>query len=102
MSEHEIGRTSMRSRMVANVSESDLGSRLQLAGWVHRRRDLGGLVFLDLRDRSGLLQVSLGPGWTEPAALATAHALGHEDVVQVEGVLALRPQPNPDLPTGRF
>jgi aspartyl-tRNA synthetase len=102
MSEHEIGRTSMRSRMVANVSESDLGHRLQLAGWVHRRRDLGGLVFLDLRDRSGLLQVSLGPGWTEPAALANAHALGHEDVVQVEGVLALRPDANPDLPTGRF
>jgi aspartyl-tRNA synthetase len=102
MSEHEIGRTSMRSRMVANVSESDLGSRLQLAGWVHRRRDLGGLVFLDLRDRSGLLQVSLGPGWTEPTALANAHALGHEDVVQVEGVLSLRPEANPDLPTGKF
>jgi aspartyl-tRNA synthetase len=71
-----------------------------LAGWVHRRRDLGGLVFLDLRDRSGLLQVSLGPGWTDASSLEAAHALGHEDVVQVEGTLELRPEPNPELPTG--
>jgi aspartyl-tRNA synthetase len=102
MSDHEIGRTSMRSRMVANVSEADLGAALRLAGWVHRRRDLGGLVFIDLRDRSGLLQVSLGPEWTEADSLETAHSLGHEDVVQVEGVLSLRPEPNPEMPTGRL
>ena len=102
MSENEIGRTSMRSRMVANVFEGDVGSTLRLAGWVHRRRDLGGLVFVDLRDRSGLVQVSLGPDWTDASSLDSAHALGHEDVVQVEGVLSLRPDPNPELPTGRF
>jgi aspartyl-tRNA synthetase len=100
MSEHETGHTSLRSRMLATVSESDAGAALRLAGWVHRRRDLGGLVFLDLRDRSGLLQVSLGPEWTEAGSLETAHALGHEDVVLVEGVLALRPDPNPEMPTG--
>jgi aspartyl-tRNA synthetase len=100
MTEHEIGSTSMRSRMVANVTEADAGTPLRLAGWVHRRRDLGGLVFLDLRDRSGLLQVSLGPGWTDASSLEAAHALGHEDVVQVEGTLELRPEPNPELPTG--
>jgi aspartyl-tRNA synthetase len=102
MSEHDTQRTSMRSRMVANVTEAEVGTALRLAGWVHRRRDLGGLVFVDLRDRSGLLQVSLGPGWTDPASLAAAHALGHEDVVQVEGELTLRPEPNPELPTGRL
>src|SRR5690606_39650293 len=67
---------------------------------VHRRRDLGGLVFVDLRDRSGLLQVSFGPEWTEPASLEAAHALGHEDVVLVQGVLSPRPEANPELPTG--
>src|SRR5688572_27540763 len=86
--------------MVASVAPSDEGATLRLAGWVHRRRDLGGLVFLDLRDRSGLLQISFGPEWTDAATLAAAHALGHEDVVQVEGLVALRPEPNPELPTG--
>jgi aspartyl-tRNA synthetase len=86
--------------MVAGVSTADAGATLRLAGWVHRRRDLGGLVFLDLRDRSGLLQISFGPDWTDAATLAGAHALGHEDVVQVEGLVALRPDPNPELPTG--
>jgi len=100
MPEQVIGQTSLRSRMVASVSTADVGTPLRLAGWVHRRRDLGGLVFLDLRDRSGLLQVSLGPEWTDAASLEGAHNLGHEDVVLVEGVLELRPQANPDLPTG--
>jgi aspartyl-tRNA synthetase len=100
MAELEIGRTSLRSRMVATVSVSDVGAPMRLAGWVHRRRDLGGLVFVDLRDRSGLVQVSFGPAWTEAASLDVAHALGHEDVVLVEGVVELRPDPNPELATG--
>jgi aspartyl-tRNA synthetase len=86
--------------MVASVSPADAGTTLRLAGWVHRRRDLGGLVFLDLRDRSGLLQISFGPDWTDAATLAGAHELGHEDVVLVEGSVAVRPEPNPELPTG--
>jgi aspartyl-tRNA synthetase len=101
MVEHEIGRTSLRSRMVASVSVSDAGTPMRLAGWVHRRRDLGGLVFVDLRDRSGLVQVSFGPEWTEATSLERAHALGHEDVILVEGVVELRPEPNPELPTGQ-
>jgi aspartyl-tRNA synthetase len=88
--------------MVADVSSADVGTPLTLVGWVHRRRDLGGLVFLDLRDRSGLLQVSLGPEWTEPGALDAAHSLGREDVISVEGVLERRPEANPDMPTGEL
>ena len=100
MAELDKGRTSMRSRMVGLLTTEDVGSSLRLAGWVHRRRDLGGLVFLDLRDRSGLVQVSFGPEWSEDASLEGAHGLGHEDVVLVEGEIALRPEANPDLPTG--
>lgn len=63
---------------------------------------MGGLVFLDLRDRTGILQVSAGPDWTDDASLALARELGAEDVVQVEGEVVLRPPEarNPDMATG--
>jgi aspartyl-tRNA synthetase len=73
-----------------------------LGGWVHRRRDLGGIVFLDLRDRDGIVQVAVGPGWASPDTLARAHALGNEAVVVVEGEVVARPanMKNPELATG--
>jgi len=94
--------TQLRDRMVGGLRESDHGTRQRLAGWVHRRRDLGGLVFVDLRDRSGLVQVSFGPAWTEPESLALAHELGHEDVILVEGLVERRPEGarNADMATG--
>src|SRR5690606_11941324 len=98
----DIERTALRSEMVGRLDLSMAGSEVRLAGWVHRRRDLGGLLFLDLRDRSGLVQVSLGPDWTEPEALERAADVGHEDVVLVEGVVEARPENarNPELATG--
>jgi aspartyl-tRNA synthetase len=98
----EIESTRLRDRMVGGLREGDHGTRQRLAGWVHRRRDLGGLVFVDLRDRSGLVQVSFGPAWTEAASLALAHELGHEDVILVEGVVERRPEGarNKDMATG--
>jgi aspartyl-tRNA synthetase len=88
--------------MVGGLRASDHGTRQRLAGWVHRRRDLGGLVFVDLRDRSGLVQVSFGPAWTEAASLALAHELGHEDVILVEGTVERRPEGarNAEMATG--
>ncbi|MEX2049082.1 MAG: aspartate--tRNA ligase [Gemmatimonadota bacterium] len=102
MSSSGVERTRLRDRMVGGLRPSDEGARLRLAGWVHRRRDLGGLVFVDLRDRSGLAQVSFGPEWTEDAALALAHELGHEDVIGVEGTVVARPPSarNTDMATG--
>jgi aspartyl-tRNA synthetase len=100
MSEAKIGRTALRSCLMGILTRDDVGRSLRLAGWVHRRRDLGGLLFLDLRDRSGLLQVSVGPDWTDEGSMAVAREIGHEDVVTVEGELVLRPDPNPELPTG--
>ncbi len=102
MTHSDPGSTTLRSRMVGGLRATDDGSELTLAGWVHRRRDLGGLVFVDLRDRSGLLQVSFGPDWTDADALERAGRLGHEDVIRVEGTVARRPEgaENPDLPTG--
>ncbi|HEX7050990.1 MAG TPA: aspartate--tRNA ligase [Longimicrobiales bacterium] len=94
--------TALRSTMVGSLRAEDAGDRVRLAGWVHRRRDLGGLVFVDLRDRSGLIQLSFGPDWTSPDALERAGHLRPEDVVAVEGEVVERPagNVNPELATG--
>jgi aspartyl-tRNA synthetase len=102
MMQTELESTRLRERMVGGLRADDAGATLHLAGWVHRRRDLGGLVFIDLRDRTGLVQVSFGPDWTDAASLELAHELGHEDVVRIEGKVELRPEAarNTDLSTG--
>jgi len=100
MHERDIEHTVLRSRMVGGITSREVGATLGLTGWVHRRRDLGGLLFVDLRDRSGLLQVSIGPDWTEADALEVGRDLGAEDVIRVEGRIELRPDPNPQMPTG--
>ena len=78
------------------------GEEIRIAGWVHRRRDLGGLVFLDVRDRSGLLQASAGPGWSSREAMDAVRGLGPEDVIGIRGVVTPRPEAarNPDMATG--
>jgi aspartyl-tRNA synthetase len=94
--------TSYRTTLAGVLREEDAGATVRLAGWVHRRRDLGGMVFLDLRDRAGVVQLSLGPDWTEPESLARAPSLGSETVVAVEGEVVARPagMANEDLATG--
>jgi aspartyl-tRNA synthetase len=88
--------------MAGALRAGDAGSRVRLAGWVNRRRDLGGLIFIDLRDRTGLVQLSFGPEWTPAAVLERAKRLGAEWVLAVEGEVVLRPgsNANPDMPTG--
>ncbi|MBX6362931.1 MAG: aspartate--tRNA ligase [Gemmatimonadetes bacterium] len=94
--------TAYRSTMVGTLRREDAGAEVRLAGWVHRRRDLGGLVFVDLRDRSGRIQLSFGPESTPPEVLDRARRLSAEDVVAVRGVVRERPAAsvNPELPTG--
>jgi aspartyl-tRNA synthetase len=79
------------------------GQEHRVAGWVHRRRDHGGLIFIDLRDRTGLLQVVFHPE-SAPEAHAAAHALRGEDVISVSGRVARREEGtvNPNLPTGEI
>ncbi|MFW6202227.1 MAG: aspartate--tRNA ligase [Gemmatimonadota bacterium] len=94
--------TSLRSTVAGTLRGDDVGDRVRLAGWVHRRRDLGGLVFVDLRDRSGRVQLSFGPEWTSDDVLERAARLGAEDVIGIEGEVVRRPEGNvnPDLATG--
>ena len=85
--------TAMRTHRAGALSREHAGQPVRLAGWVHRRRDLGGLVFLDLRDRDGLVQLSFDPRWTPPDVMAAAAGLGAETVVLVTGRVELRPEP---------
>jgi len=90
-----------RSAWCGLARREQVGEELRVAGWVHRRRDHGGLIFIDLRDREGLLQLVFHPT-TAADAHAAAHRLRSEDVIAVTGTLVER-EPgtvNPDLPTG--
>ncbi|MGQ0571149.1 MAG: aspartate--tRNA ligase [Armatimonadota bacterium] len=95
--------TAMRTHMCGELRAEHIGAKVRLAGWVQRRRDLGGLIFLDLRDREGVVQVVLNPAEPESAAAVTvAEAIRAEYVVRVEGAVERRPQgtANSRLATG--
>jgi aspartyl-tRNA synthetase len=98
----DVFATHYRSHSAGLLRPSDEGTEVQLVGWVHRPRDLGSLVFVDLRDRAGLVQVSFDPHWTPPQVMETARSLGLEDVVRVSGRVERRIKPNPELPTGEI
>ena len=94
-------RTAMRTHACGELGADHAGAEVALCGWVARRRDHGGVTFIDLRDREGAVQVVFHP---EQAAAAhtTAQGLGAEDVVRVTGSVRLRPSgmANPNLATG--
>ncbi|MBP6669578.1 MAG: aspartate--tRNA ligase [Gemmatimonadales bacterium] len=84
--------TSLRTHRAGSLRREHVGQTVRLGGWVHRTRDLGGVVFMDLRDRDGLVQLSFDPRFTPPEVLRRAGAVGTESVVLVEGEVALRPE----------
>ncbi len=88
--------TALRTHRAGSLNRSHLGATVRLAGWVHRRRDLGGLIFIDLRDRDGVVQLSLSPDWTSPEVMARAATAGAETVVLATGRVELRPNPARD------
>ena len=79
-----------------SLTSAEVGQKVRLGGWVHRRRDLGGLVFIDLRDRAGVVQLSCNPAWTPAYVMARAAGFGAETVVLVSGTVELRPEPSRD------
>jgi aspartyl-tRNA synthetase len=94
--------TSYRTHMAGELRASHAGLSVRLAGWVHRRRDLGGLVFIDLRDRAGIVQVSCDPDVLPKDVMELARRLGSEVVIGVEGHVVARPAEavNPEMSTG--
>ena len=91
----------MRTHYCGTLRASDIGSTVTLFGWVDRRRDHGGVIFIDLRDRSGVIQVVSDPERT-PASYPQADPLRNEYVVKIQGRVSQRPEDslNPKLPTG--
>jgi len=96
-----VSATSRRTHRCGELRAQHVGQRVRLGGWVHRQRDLGGIVFLDLRDRAGIVQVAIGPDAPEHVR-SVAGGLTSETVVELEGEVAARPanMKNADLPTG--
>jgi aspartyl-tRNA synthetase len=90
-----------RTHYCGALRASDTGRDAVVMGWVHRRRDLGNLLFLDVRDRSGIVQVVFNKE-TQPEAHAKAEHVRSEYVVAVEGKVILRQKPNPELATGEI
>jgi len=92
---------SMRSHYCGQVDESLIGEEVAVTGWVHRRRDHGGVIFIDLRDREGLLQVVFDPD--RPEIFAEAERIRSEYVLAVKGLVRERPEGtiNPNMATGR-
>ena len=92
----------MRSHYCGQVTEEHLGQEIELCGWVHRRRDHGGVIFIDLRDREGLVQVVVDPDTVE--AFATAERVRSEYVLKISGLVRGRPEGtiNPDMATGKI
>jgi aspartyl-tRNA synthetase len=91
----------VRDKGCGEIRESDVGQNMSLCGWVFRRRDHGGLIFIDLRDRSGILQVVFSPDVASDAH-ERAHTLRSEYVISVSGTIRNRPvgTENPNMPTG--
>jgi len=91
----------LKTHTCGELRESHTGQQITLAGWVNRRRDQGGLIFIDLRDRWGVTQVVIDQE-KSPTAHAVASDARSEYVLQVSGIVRPRPEgtTNPDLPTG--
>jgi aspartyl-tRNA synthetase len=89
-----------RTHSAGELRKDDAGERVRLAGWVHRRRDHGGLIFIDLRDRWGITQITFHP--ERSGIFTAAERLRSEWSISVEGEVVRRPEgnENPDLPTG--
>jgi len=94
--------TSYRTHMAGELRSADIGTKVRLAGWVHRRRDLGGLIFIDLRDRKGIVQVSCDPDVLTHEMMESARRIGSEVVIAIEGDVVARPPEavNPEMATG--
>jgi aspartyl-tRNA synthetase len=92
--------TSLRTHSGGLLRRDNAGHQVRLGGWVHRRRDLGGLVFIDLRDRNGLVQLSFDPAYTPKDVIERAAGCGVETVVLATGTVALRPNAARDAGMG--
>jgi aspartyl-tRNA synthetase len=100
-SSYDVDPSSLGRLTCASLTVEDEGKRVELNGWVNRRRDLGGLIFIDLRDRFGITQIIFNPE-IAPAAHEIASGVRNEYVLKITGIVRRRSPDtiNPRLPTG--
>ncbi|MCX6087695.1 MAG: aspartate--tRNA ligase, partial [Caldiserica bacterium] len=91
-----------RNVKCGEISENEIGKTVIVNGWIHRKRDLGGLLFIDLRDRSGIVQVVVDPKNISKEKSEEIQGLKNESVVGIEGKVKNRLEPNLNLLTGKF
>ena len=92
-------KTDKRTHYCGELSENDIGKRVTVLGWTQRQRDLGGLIFIDLRDRTGIVQLAFDDD-TDRAIFDKAFGIRAEYVLGAEGVVRARSSVNPNIPTG--
>ncbi len=90
-----------RTHYCTALNKENIGNVVTLSGWIQKRRDLGGLIFVDLRDRSGIMQIVFDKDVSE-AAFKDAENLGSEYVITVKGKIYERESKNPNMPTGEI
>ena len=92
----------MRSHYCGDLRVEQVGEEITLVGWVHRRRDHGGVIFLDVRDREGVVQVVFDPDREE--SFAIADSVRNEYVIEIKGLVRNRPEGtvNPEMGTGEI
>jgi aspartyl-tRNA synthetase len=102
--EHHATQTLVRTHNAGELRQSNVGEKVVVTGWVQRRRDLGGLIFIDLRDRSGVVQVTFEPDVAGSAMMEMGDKLRGEYVVAIEGIVAARAEHavNSKLETGEI
>ena len=100
--ETELSENFMRSHYCGAVNEQHIGQEVTICGWVHRRRDHGGVIFLDMRDREGVAQIVFDPDTEE--SFASAERVRNEYVLQIKGVVRARPEgtTNKEMSTGQI
>ncbi|MGH8113389.1 MAG: OB-fold nucleic acid binding domain-containing protein, partial [Rhodanobacteraceae bacterium] len=90
----------MRSHYCGRIGQADVGRRVALCGWADARRDHGAIVFIDLRDHEGIVQIVADPD--AAAVFEAASRVGYEDCLRVTGTVRVRSNINEKIPTGRF
>jgi len=92
--------TVYRNMTCGDVRPTHVGQNIVLSGWVHRSRNLGAMVFIDLRDRYGITQIMCDPRFSPQEVYEASKELGHEYVICIEGEVVMREKPNHKIPTG--
>jgi aspartyl-tRNA synthetase len=99
-----IFKTSLRTHTCGQLSDSDIAQKVTVCGWVHGHRDLGGLIFIDIRDRWGITQAVFDPDIVSKDCMNTAHSVRYEFSIRVSGTVRRRPEgmENRQSPTGKI